>query len=93
MGCGHQMPQFAMEHHLCRRRCKSAEMVCTTESTAAQVVQLLCRRLCKSARMVSATEKGAAQAVQALRDAALSGRKDAQRLLLIVVNPCSGRGK
>ena len=87
------MPQLAMEHLLGRRRCKSAKMVCTTESSAGQVVQLLCRRLCKSARMVCVTEKEAAQAVQALRDAALSGRKDTKRRLLIVVNPCSGRGK
>ena len=52
-----------------------------------------CRRLRKSARMVCATEEAAAQAVQLLRDAALPKRKSVQRRLLVILNPCSGRGR
>ena len=52
-----------------------------------------CRRLRKSARMVCATEEAAAQAVQLLRDAAIPRKKSAQRRLLVILNPCSGRGR
>ena len=56
--------------------------------------EMLPRRcLRKSARLVCANEGAAAQAVQLLREAASPQKKDAQRRLLIIINPCSGRGR
>ena len=43
--------------------------------------------------MVCASEDAAAHAVRLLQEAAAPRKKDAQRRLLIIVNPCSGRGK
>ena len=43
--------------------------------------------------MVCTTEGAAQHAVRLLREAAAPPKKDAQRRLLIIVNPCSGRGK
>lgn len=44
--------------------------------------------------MVCATEGAAAQAVQQLRKAALPKEKQGAHMrLLIIVNPCSGRGR
>ncbi|CAL5222109.1 g4421 [Coccomyxa viridis] len=51
------------------------------------------RRLLKSAKLVCVTEGAAQHAVRLLREAAAPRKKDTQRRLLIIVNPCSGRGK
>lgn len=56
--------------------------------------EMLPRRcLRKSARLACANEGAAAQVVQLLREAASPQKKDAQRRLLIIINPCSGRGR
>lgn len=56
--------------------------------------EMLSRRcLRKSIRLVCANEGVAAQAVQLLREAASPLEKDVQRRLLIIINPCSGRGR